>query len=122
MCKNVDIRQKGSETTVSAYSFICDKTFGGMQCMFVHIGVLVSGGRDGNIFIWDTRCSKRDSKHRPVNTISMAHKMAATDKTKKKKGRGQKERTTPASDGKHSVTSVCFYGNNKIASAGTADG
>ena len=72
--------------------------------------------------MWDTRCAKRDSQHRPVNTISMAHKKVGLSNSYKRKGQSQGGRATPTPDVKQSVTSVCFHGINKIASVGTADG
>ena len=81
----------------------------------------MSGGRDGCIHVWDTRCAKRGSLHRPVNSITGAHKRPQSTKRKLKIG---SDGMLPmcVRDGKNSVTAVLFHGNQTIASCGAADG
>jgi denticleless len=80
----------------------------------------VSGGRDGSIFVWDTRCSSRGSRHKPVNHIRMAHKWIRMSPPATKKQR----HTVPKNrcEFQYGVTSVLFHGIAKIASCGAADG
>lgn len=84
----------------------------------------MSGGRDGSIHVWDTRCSKRGNGHKPVNSISAAHKKAeaAMATNGRQRGRRSESLVGKSGDTKHSVTAVLFHGNHCIASCGTADG
>ncbi|KPP63132.1 hypothetical protein Z043_118634, partial [Scleropages formosus] len=43
------------------------------ECLSFSAAVFCTGGRDGNIMIWDTRCSKKDGYYRQVKQISGAH-------------------------------------------------
>ena len=81
----------------------------------------MSSGRDGNIAVWDTRCSvKRSGLLAPANCIYDAHKpvpnRAPTSRTP------TRNKTKEFSAANYSVTSVLFLGSNKVASSGAADG
>ena len=99
-----------------------------MRSFFSLLGMFVSGSRDGSIHVWDTRCAMRGSQHKPVNSISGAHKKAndvlPTTDSKRRRQRGQRSAglSSKSGDTKHSVTAVLFHGNHTIASCGTADG
>ena len=76
----------------------------------------MSGCRDGAICIWDIRCSSLVSGYRPVNIISMAHKLPIKSVPKRKKGRDS------SGDTKISVTALLFQGDDKIISGGAGGG
>lgn len=88
--------------------------------------VFVSGGRDGSVMVWDTRCSTRGSQHKPVNTIALAHKKTdpshASGGRKRRRGHRANPPQKTMVDSQHSVTAVLFHGSNKLASSGAADG
>lgn len=55
-------------------------------------GILLTGARDGNIMVWDTRCNLKNGYHTPINTICKSHERVlpnhpttASGKKKKKK-------------------------------------
>lgn len=80
--------------------------------------LFVSGGRDGNILLWDTRCPAHGkvSSIRPVSVIRDAHEIAHGSKGRKAKVRAKE-------DLKRSVTAVhCLKDATLIASAGASDG
>jgi denticleless len=83
--------------------------------------MLVSGGRDGSIYVWDTRCSSRGSRHRPVNHVRMAHRWTGASPPAKKR-RCSVTKTAQTTDLQYGVTSVLFHGLHKVASCGAADG
>ncbi|XP_048343668.1 denticleless protein homolog [Sphaerodactylus townsendi] len=85
--------------------------------------VFCTGGRDGNIMVWDTRCNKRDGFYRQVKQISGAHnltdkQMPSKMKKKKQSGRG----LAPSVDFQQSVTVVVLQDQHTLISAGAVDG
>ncbi|XP_056283668.1 denticleless protein homolog [Pseudoliparis swirei] len=85
--------------------------------------VFSTGARDGNIMIWDTRCSKKDGFYRQVNQISGAHNKAETNApTKTKKRRGSTRGMAPSVDTQQSVTVVLFRDQHTLISSGAVDG
>lgn len=80
--------------------------------------MFVSGGREGNICVWDTRCSAKKNGQRPANFIPEAHKpLDRMTKITKKTKRGEVQQST-----NYSVTSVLFHGTDKVVSVGSVDG
>uniref|UniRef100_A0A8C5MMJ3 Denticleless E3 ubiquitin n=1 Tax=Leptobrachium leishanense TaxID=445787 RepID=A0A8C5MMJ3_9ANUR len=104
--------------------------FKGHQCSLKSVAfskfetaVFGTGGRDGNIMIWDTRCSKKDGCYRSVKQITGAHnslEKQTPSKIKKKKPavRG----LAPSVDSQQSVTVVIFQDEHTVISAGAVDG
>ncbi|XP_056424233.1 denticleless protein homolog isoform X2 [Hyla sarda] len=85
--------------------------------------VFSTGGRDGNIMVWDTRCNKKDGFYRQVNQITGAHN--APDKRtplKVKKRKTPAKGLAPCVDFQQSVTVVIFQDEHTIISAGAVDG
>lgn len=84
--------------------------------------VFCTGGRDGNIMVWDTRCNKKDGFYRQVNQISGAHN--TSDKHAPSKPRKKQNSTGLALsvDFQQSVTVVLFQDENTLVSAGAVDG
>ncbi|XP_030051930.1 denticleless protein homolog [Microcaecilia unicolor] len=85
--------------------------------------VFCTGGRDGNIMVWDTRCNKKDGFYRQVNQISSAHNVLDKQtpcKLKKKKQTAKG--LAPAVDSHQSVTVVLFQDEHTLISAGAVDG
>jgi len=102
-------------------------TFKGHQCSLKSVAfsrqekaVFCTGGRDGNIMLWDTRCSKKDGFYRQVKQISGAHNRNKQDlaKTPKSKKRGQGQRVA---DNQQSVTVVLFRDEHTLISSGAVD-
>uniref|UniRef100_A0A8C1NRE2 Denticleless E3 ubiquitin protein ligase homolog (Drosophila) n=1 Tax=Cyprinus carpio TaxID=7962 RepID=A0A8C1NRE2_CYPCA len=100
-------------------------TFKGHQCSLKSVAfskqeraVFSTGGRDGNIMIWDTRCSKKDGFYRQIKQISGAHMKPEkyTPQTKKRRG------MAPPVDSQQGVTVVLFCDENKLISSGAVDG
>ncbi|XP_077637907.1 denticleless protein homolog [Lonchura striata] len=85
--------------------------------------VFCTGGRDGNIMVWDTRCNKKDGFYRQVNQISGAHNVAEKQTPSKLKKRRQNLRgLAPLVDFQQSVTVVLFQDEHTLISAGAVDG
>uniref|UniRef100_A0A8C6ICF8 Denticleless protein homolog n=1 Tax=Mus spicilegus TaxID=10103 RepID=A0A8C6ICF8_MUSSI len=84
--------------------------------------VFSTGGRDGNIMIWDTRCNKKDGFYRQVNQISGAHNTADKQTPSKPKKKQNSKGLAPAVDSQQSVTVVLFQDENTLVSAGAVDG
>ncbi|XP_029449112.1 denticleless protein homolog isoform X2 [Rhinatrema bivittatum] len=85
--------------------------------------VFCTGGRDGNIMVWDTRCNKKDGFYRQVNQISGAHNVLDKQTPSKLKKKKQTARgLAPAVDSQQSVTVVLFQDEHTLISAGAVDG
>ncbi|KAK2856103.1 hypothetical protein Q5P01_004838 [Channa striata] len=85
--------------------------------------VFCTGGRDGNIMVWDTRCSKKDGFYRQVKQISGAHNKAETNPpSKTKKRRSSMRGMAPSVDTQQSVTVVLFRDQHTLISSGAVDG
>ncbi|XP_067845047.1 denticleless protein homolog [Heptranchias perlo] len=105
-------------------------TFKGHQCSLKSVAfgkqekaVFCTGGRDGNIMVWDTRCSKKDGFYRQVKQITGAHNMQAKQTPPKQKKRRPAARgLAPSVDFQQSVTVVIFRDENTLISAGAVDG
>uniref|UniRef100_A0A8C5HQ21 Denticleless protein homolog n=1 Tax=Gouania willdenowi TaxID=441366 RepID=A0A8C5HQ21_GOUWI len=85
--------------------------------------VFCTGARDGNIMVWDIRCSKKDGFYRQVNQISGAHNKAETNApAKTKKRRSSMRGMAPSVDSQQSVTVVLFRDEHTLISSGAVDG
>eukprot|EP00066_Takifugu_rubripes_P021251 XP_011610517.1 PREDICTED: denticleless protein homolog [Takifugu rubripes] len=85
--------------------------------------VFCTGARDGNIMVWDTRCSKKDGYYRQVKQISGAHNKAETNPSAKaKKRRSISRGMAPSVDTLQSVTVVLFQDQHTLISSGAVDG
>ncbi|XP_041661571.1 denticleless protein homolog [Cheilinus undulatus] len=85
--------------------------------------VFCTGARDGNIMVWDTRCSKKDGFYRQMKQISGAHNKAEPNPpTKTKKRRGSTRGMAPSVDSQQSVTVVLFRDQHTLISSGAVDG
>ncbi|AWP20189.1 putative denticleless protein -like [Scophthalmus maximus] len=85
--------------------------------------VFCTGARDGNIMVWDTRCSKKDGFYRQVKQISGAHNKAETHPpSKTKKRRSSTRGMAPSVDTQQSVTVVLFRDQHTLISSGAVDG
>ncbi|XP_056620512.1 denticleless protein homolog [Triplophysa dalaica] len=100
-------------------------TFKGHQCSLKSVAfskqetaVFSTGGRDGNIMVWDTRCSKKDGFYRQVKQISGAHMKPERHTPQTKKRRGM----APPVDSQQGVTVVLFCDDNRLISSGAVDG
>uniref|UniRef100_A0A671N9V2 Denticleless protein homolog n=1 Tax=Sinocyclocheilus anshuiensis TaxID=1608454 RepID=A0A671N9V2_9TELE len=100
-------------------------TFKGHQCSLKSVAfskqeraVFSTGGRDGNIMIWDTRCSKKDGFYRQVKQITCAHMKPEKYTPQIKKRRGM----APPVDSQQGVTVVLFCDESKLISSGAVDG
>ncbi|KAL4630562.1 hypothetical protein GN956_G15886 [Arapaima gigas] len=104
--------------------------FKGHQCSLKSVAftrqekaVFCTGGRDGNIMIWDTRCSKKDGYYRQVKQISGAHnKVDRYTPSKTKRRRLTYRGMAPSVDSQQSVTVVLFRDENTLISSGAVDG
>ncbi|XP_055966750.1 denticleless protein homolog [Sorex fumeus] len=84
--------------------------------------VFCTGGRDGNIMVWDTRCNKKDGFYRQVNQISGAHNTGDKQTPSKPKKKQNSKGLAPSVDFQQSVTVVLFQDENTLVSAGAVDG
>ncbi|NXE89078.1 DTL protein, partial [Menura novaehollandiae] len=85
--------------------------------------VFCTGGRDGNIMVWDTRCNKKDGFYRQVNQISGAHNVVDKQTPSKPKKKRQNLRgLAPLVDFQQSVTVVLLQDDHTLISAGAVDG
>ncbi|XP_077013862.1 denticleless protein homolog isoform X1 [Tamandua tetradactyla] len=84
--------------------------------------VFCTGGRDGNIMVWDTRCNKKDGFYRQVNQISGAHNTLDKQTPSKPKKKQNSKGLAPSVDFQQSVTVVLFQDENTLVSAGAVDG
>ncbi|XP_017667099.1 PREDICTED: denticleless protein homolog [Lepidothrix coronata] len=85
--------------------------------------VFCTGGRDGNIMVWDTRCNKKDGFYRQVKQISGAHNVADKQTPSKPKKKRQNLRgLAPLVDFQQSVTVVLLQDEHTLISAGAVDG
>ncbi|XP_054023953.1 denticleless protein homolog isoform X2 [Dryobates pubescens] len=85
--------------------------------------VFCTGGRDGNIMVWDTRCNKKDGFYRQVNQISGAHNVVDKQTPSKPKKKRQNLRGfAPLVDFQQSVTVVLLQDEHTLISAGAVDG
>ncbi|XP_072503993.1 denticleless protein homolog isoform X2 [Notamacropus eugenii] len=84
--------------------------------------VFCTGGRDGNIMVWDTRCNKKDGFYRQVNQISGAHNTLDKPTPLKSKKKQISRGLAPSVDFQQSVTVVLFQDEHTLVSAGAVDG
>ncbi|XP_007426933.1 denticleless protein homolog [Python bivittatus] len=84
--------------------------------------VFCTGGRDGNIMIWDTRCNKKDGFYRQVKQISGAHNIIDKTPSKLKKKKQNVKGLAPSVDFQQSVTVVILQDEHTLISAGAVDG
>ncbi|XP_026551203.1 denticleless protein homolog [Pseudonaja textilis] len=84
--------------------------------------VFCTGGRDGNIMIWDTRCSKKDGFYRQVKQISGAHNIMDKTPSKLRKKKQNVKGLAPSVDFQQSVTVVLLQDEHTLISAGAVDG
>ncbi|NWI32602.1 DTL protein, partial [Sula dactylatra] len=85
--------------------------------------VFCTGGRDGNIMVWDTRCNKKDGFYRQVNQITGAHNVVDKQTPSKlKKKRQNLKGLAPLVDFQQSVTVVLLQDEHTLISAGAVDG
>ncbi|KAJ0026518.1 hypothetical protein NQD34_017518 [Periophthalmus magnuspinnatus] len=105
-------------------------SFRGHLCSLKSVGftpndkaVFCTGARDGNIMVWDTRCSKKDGYYKQVKQISGAHNKAEPNSVQKtKKKRGSTRGMAPSVDSQQSVTVVLFQDQHTLISSGAVDG
>uniref|UniRef100_A0A8C6WRJ1 Denticleless E3 ubiquitin protein ligase homolog (Drosophila) n=1 Tax=Neogobius melanostomus TaxID=47308 RepID=A0A8C6WRJ1_9GOBI len=85
--------------------------------------VFCTGARDGNIMVWDMRCTKKDGYYKQVKQISGAHNKAeANSLFKTKKKRSSTRGMAPSVDTQQSVTVVLFRDQHTLISSGAVDG
>lgn len=85
--------------------------------------VFLTGARDGNIMLWDTRTNMRNGYTTPTNTIRNAHVLLQKDNLNSSaKKRRSRRASTYSADSKQSVTSVVFQDSKTIISSGACDG
>nr|CAI5849352.1 unnamed protein product [Callosobruchus analis] len=79
--------------------------------------VFATGGRDGNIIIWDTRTDVSSFVGKADRTITNSHTAKVFTPTKSKK-----KLTSPTLSSVKSVTGLVFQENNTLISCGAGDG
>ncbi|XP_042326482.1 denticleless protein homolog [Sceloporus undulatus] len=85
--------------------------------------VFCTGGRDGNIMVWDVRCNKKDGFYRQVKQISGAHNVTDKQTPSNLKKKKQSVRgLAPSVDFQQSVTVVLLQDEHTLISAGAVDG
>ncbi|XP_043861267.1 denticleless protein homolog isoform X3 [Dromiciops gliroides] len=84
--------------------------------------VFCTGGRDGNIMVWDTRCNKKAEFYRQVNQITGAHNTLNKPTPLKSKKKQISRGLAPSVDFQQSVTVVLFQDEHTLVSAGAVDG
>lgn len=85
--------------------------------------VFCTGARDGNIMVWDMRCTKKDGYYKQVKQINGAHNKAeANSLCKSKKKRSSTRGMAPSVDTQQSVTVVLFRDQHTLISSGAVDG
>ncbi|XP_036438606.1 denticleless protein homolog [Colossoma macropomum] len=104
-------------------------SFKGHQCSLKSVSfpkqekaVFCTGGRDGNIMVWDMRCSKKDGFYRQVKQISGAHMKTEGNTPQTKKKRASSRGMAPSVDSQRGVTVVLFRDENTLISSGAVDG
>ncbi|KAL6486706.1 hypothetical protein MHYP_G00060980 [Metynnis hypsauchen] len=104
-------------------------SFKGHQCSLKSVSfpkqekaIFCTGGRDGNIMVWDTRCSKKDGFYRQVKQISGAHMKTEGNTPQTKKKRASSRGMAPSVDSQRGVTVVLFRDENTLISSGAVDG
>ncbi|XP_076873775.1 denticleless protein homolog [Brachyhypopomus gauderio] len=104
-------------------------SFKGHQCSLKSVAfpkhekaVFCTGGRDGNIMVWDIRCSKKDGFYRQVKQISGAHMKTERHTPQAKKRRTPSRGMAPSVDSQRGVTVVLFSDENTLVSSGAVDG
>lgn len=79
--------------------------------------VFATGGRDGRILIWDTRCNNNVlTITKPENSINNGHPIIAP------RTPGSSKRYYKPADGTNSVTALVFQDDNTLISCGSGDG
>ncbi|KAJ8966878.1 hypothetical protein NQ314_003272 [Rhamnusium bicolor] len=79
--------------------------------------IFASGGRDGNIILWDTRTNISSFIGKADRTISNSHTAKSFTPSKSRKKFG-----TPTTSGIKSVTGLVFQDSNTLISCGAGDG
>ncbi|XP_017311441.1 denticleless protein homolog isoform X2 [Ictalurus punctatus] len=104
-------------------------SFKGHQCSLKSVSfptrekaVFCTGGRDGNIMLWDMRCSKKDGFYRQMKQISGAHMKVERNTPPAKKKRATSRGMAPSVDSQRGVTAVLFRDENTLISSGAVDG
>ncbi|GAA6102128.1 denticleless protein homolog [Tachysurus ichikawai] len=104
-------------------------SFKGHQCSLKSVAfpkqekaVFCTGGRDGNIMLWDMRCSKKDGFYRQMKQISGAHMKMDRNTPQTKKKRAVSRGMAPSVDSQRGVTAVVFRDENTLISSGAVDG
>ncbi|KAF4082529.1 hypothetical protein AMELA_G00152550 [Ameiurus melas] len=104
-------------------------SFKGHQCSLKSVSfptrekaVFCTGGRDGNIMLWDMRCSKKDGFYRQTKQISGAHMKVERNTPQTKKKRATSRGMAPSVDSQRGVTAVLFRDENTLISSGAVDG